>query len=464
MPTRPTIAIADDRAAAAKTNPLGAGDNSTVPFGLATAKTAEVRPIPSIPGYEIEAVIGEGGMGAVYAASDTNLRRKVAIKLMLPEYAANPSMRDRFLREARSAAAVEHENVVTIYHVGEVDGQPYLVMPLLRGRSLKTVLKGSGRLSLAEAVRIGRETAAGLAAAHACGLIHRDIKPGNLWIDEPSGRVKILDFGLAKPVASTEENISHSGDVLGTPAYMAPEQAAGGPVDARADLFSLGVVLYELLTGTQPFAGPNILAILTSLATKEPTPVRSLNPGVPYALAHLVHALLVKHVVQRNVSAAYVEKALSGLSVADGASSSLDSSRGGLSEVASRELVGRPQPIEAQRLVEPEPERSAPEPIVPAPPWAKGDSPAQDTHSEVRPSWLTDIPPSRASGSMAKVQSHRSLPPIGGSHTWRLAKSGPIASKPYGAPLAGNMKTAIVVAASVVLVLAFFAVWYIRNR
>jgi serine/threonine protein kinase len=208
--------------------------------------------------YRVRQVLGAGGMGVVFLAEDVQLKRPVALKVMRPEAAGKPAARERFLREAQAAAALEHEHVVTIYQVGEERGVPFLAMQLLRGMSLEERLKGSGPLGVHEVLRLGRQVARGLAAAHARGLIHRDVKPANLWLEEPEGEwgadapgglpgdsgasaprdhVKILDFGLARAVED-DAHLTQSGAVVGTPAYMAPEQARGERVDSRCDLFS----------------------------------------------------------------------------------------------------------------------------------------------------------------------------------------------------------------------------------
>src|SRR5262249_26768937 len=182
----------------------------------------------------------------------------------------------------RAAAALENEHIVPIYHVGEADGTPFLVMPLLRGKPLDEHLRQArGALPVWESLHIARQIAAGLTAAHALGLIHRDIKPSNVWLEPgPGGRpVKILDSGLVR--AAGEAHLTQSGAVVGTPAYMAPEQARGEPVDARADLFSLGCVLYQMLTGRQPFSGPDVMAALTRLAVETPAEPHPLDPECP---------------------------------------------------------------------------------------------------------------------------------------------------------------------------------------
>ncbi len=264
--------------------------------------------------YRVLRLLGAGGMGLVCEAEDTQLQRPVALKVMRPELAVRAAARRRFVREGRAMAAVEHEHVVSVYQVGEERGVPFLAMPLLRGESLEARLRRDGKLPPAEAVRIGREAAEGLAAAHARGLVHRDIKPANLWLEE-SGRVKILDFGLAR-AADRQDALTQTGNVLGTPQYMAPEQAAGDPTDGRCDLFSLGCVLYRMCTGRLPFPGRHVLAVLSALATHQPQAPRQLEPAVPRALSDLIVRLLARDPRQRPASATEVAAALQ--AIADG--------------------------------------------------------------------------------------------------------------------------------------------------
>jgi WD40 repeat protein len=253
--------------------------------------------------YRVLKVLGGGGMGLVLLAHEPAADRQVAIKVLRPDRAADPQARQRFQREARLTARVSHDHVVPVYFVGEERGTPYLVMPLLRGEPLDARLARDKRLTIPEAVRIGCEMAEALAAAHALGLIHRDIKPSNVWLEAPNGRVKVLDFGLAR---GGDGSVTGSGAVLGTPAYMAPEQAAGLPLDARADLFALGCVLYEMLTGERAFSGPDVMAVFRRLATHEPPPPRQVNPAVPSALSDLVARLMSKDAAARPASAAEV--------------------------------------------------------------------------------------------------------------------------------------------------------------
>jgi serine/threonine protein kinase/formylglycine-generating enzyme required for sulfatase activity len=253
-------------------------------------------------GYRILRVLGTGGMGMVLDAEDPKLGRHVAIKVMRPRVASNLRARDRFVREAQAAAKVEHDHIIPIWYIGEDNGVPYIVMPFLKGESLDERLKRDGRLPIADIVRVGRETAEGLAAAHDMGLVHRDIKPANLWLEAPRGRVKILDFGLAR-LNSDAGQLTQSGAILGTPAYMAPEQARSQSVDGRSDLFSLGAVLYRAATSRTPFGGTDTMSMLMSLANDTPVDPRSLNPELPPHIANLIMRLLEKDPAKRPQSA-----------------------------------------------------------------------------------------------------------------------------------------------------------------
>ncbi|MBP3956773.1 serine/threonine protein kinase [Gemmata sp. G18] len=259
--------------------------------------------------YRVVKELGRGAMGAVYLARDTRLDRDLALKVMLPEFTADAEAKERFLREAKAAARISHDNVVTVYEADERDGIPYIAMQLLQGVSLDAFLQNKGAPALRSAVRIAREAALGLAAAHELGTVHRDIKPANLWLEAPRGRVKLLDFGLARPGGADNE-LTKSGAVLGTPAFMSPEQALGERVDHRTDLFSLGAVLYLLCTRQLPFQGASVGAVLLALGTKEPKPVRAQNVNVPESLAELIHQLLAKDPERRPQTAAAVANRL----------------------------------------------------------------------------------------------------------------------------------------------------------
>jgi serine/threonine protein kinase/WD40 repeat protein len=260
--------------------------------------------------YRVLKVLGEGGMGKVFLAEDPALQRSVALKVMKPSLARNKNSRQRFLQEARAAAAIEHDNIIHIYQVSEDRGVPFVAMPLLKGASLDDVLRRAGALQLKQTLRIGTQIAEGLTAAHERKLIHRDIKPGNIWIEPTGGgRVKILDFGLARTTEG-ETGLTQSGAILGTPAYMPPEQARGEKVDHRADLYSLGCVLYRMATGEMPLKGNDTMGMLMALAMQEPTVAKLVKPDMPQALSDLIMKLLAKDPSKRFASAREVVVAL----------------------------------------------------------------------------------------------------------------------------------------------------------
>jgi WD40 repeat protein len=264
--------------------------------------------------YRVLRLLGTGGMGVVFLAADPRLKRQVALKAIKPQLLARGDLRDRFLKEARAVALVEHENIVAIHDISEQHGVPYLVMPLLRGESLESRLRRvKGPLPIDDALRIGRDVASGLAAAHAQGLIHRDIKPGNIFLCEQKGapdRAKVLDFGLARVLSDEEPGRPPTGLLVGTPAFMSPEQAAGLPADGRSDLFSLGCVLYRLAAGRQAFPATDLFALLVQIATEQPTPPAKVNPKVPAELSRLIQRLLAKKPEDRPAQAEEVVAAL----------------------------------------------------------------------------------------------------------------------------------------------------------
>jgi WD40 repeat protein/serine/threonine protein kinase len=259
--------------------------------------------------YRVLGILGQGGMGVVFLAEDPQLNRKVALKAMLPGVGDSATGRERFFREARAAAALRHPNVVTVFQIGEDGETPYLAMELLRGETLETRLNREHRLPWRELLGIGGQIAKGLAAAHEKGLVHRDIKPANIWIEEGEGNVKILDFRVARPV-SIDQQITQNGNVVGTPAFMSPEQAAAQPVDHRCDLFSLGCVLYRMCAGELPFKGKDALAVVSALAVVTPAAPASLNPQLPIELSNLIMQLLAKRPADRPATAKEVAEAL----------------------------------------------------------------------------------------------------------------------------------------------------------
>jgi WD40 repeat protein len=259
--------------------------------------------------YEVLEVVGQGGMGVVLRAFDAKLHRVVAIKALAPQLATTGSARQRFVREARAAAAVTHDNVIDIHAVEDAGPVPYLVMQFIDGLTLQEKLDRSGPLSVKEALRIGLQIAAGLAAAHAQGLVHRDVKPANILLENGIERVKITDFGLAR--AMDDASLTQSGFIAGTPAFMSPEQANGEHVDARSDLFSLGSVLYTLCAGHAPFRASTTLAVLKRVCEDTPRPLREVNADVPQWLCGLIAKLHAKSPGERYQSAAEVADLLS---------------------------------------------------------------------------------------------------------------------------------------------------------
>src|SRR5258708_7523546 len=269
--------------------------------------------------YEILAILGKGGMGEVYRARDPRLHREVAVKV-LPHAFATDSKRERFQREARAASALNHPNICAIYDVGEAPGRPFLVMELLDGTTFQEHVGGK-RLDILAALALGSQVADALDAAHTKGIIHRDIKPANIFVSE-RGHAKVLDFGLAKQSrpadtqAMTEELLTEPGSAMGTIAYMSPEQARGETVDASSDLWSFGVVLYEMVTGSRPFDGPTSPLIFDALLNKPPQPVRERNPKVPAELERIIGKLLEKDRALRYSSAAELRDDLARLQTA----------------------------------------------------------------------------------------------------------------------------------------------------
>jgi serine/threonine protein kinase len=242
--------------------------------------------------YEISDLVGRGGMGIVLEAFDPTLQRKVAVKVLAPWLADSAAARRRFEREARAAAAVAHVHVVPIHEVNEAAGLPYLVMPLVTGGSLQKRLDDQGPLPLVEVLRIGMQAAAGLAAAHAQGLVHRDIKPANILLENGVNRVLLADFGLARAV--DDATLTRSGLITGTPCYMSPEQAQGESLDHRADLFSLGSVIYTMCTGHPPFRAETMVAVLRRICDDQPRSLREVNEEIPAWLDAIVLKLLAK--------------------------------------------------------------------------------------------------------------------------------------------------------------------------
>ncbi|WP_460986322.1 protein kinase domain-containing protein [Sphingobium sp. TomTYG75] len=266
--------------------------------------------------YRIDELIGEGAMAHVHRAHDPSIDRPIAVKLLKPEFRSDSEITRRFLSESRAAGMLSHANIVTIYDVGEADGTPYIAMEYVDGCPLDELLAAQGRMTADKVTMLGAQIAHALAYAHAQGVVHRDIKPSNILICDSGKTAKLLDFGIARidgrDVASPQRQAARTqvGAVLGTPRYMSPEQALGIPVDARSDLFSLGVVLYEMVTGKVAFTGAGLATLAIQIAQEQPLEIARQVPDCPKGLRFLIGKLLAKKPDQRFANAAEVAQAL----------------------------------------------------------------------------------------------------------------------------------------------------------
>ena len=252
----------------------------------------EIRIGSEFVGYRIDELIGRGGMGVVYRAYDLRLKRTVALKLMAPELALDQRFRERFSREAELAMSLEHPNVVPIHDAGDIDGRLYLAMRYVEGTDLRALLQAEGALDPARALAICGQVANALDAAHAKGLVHRDVKPSNVLLDA-SEHVYLADFGLTRRL-DEQGGPAGEGRSVGTPAYLAPEQIEGGPVDGRADVYSLGCLLYECLTGETPFARGSRLAVAWAHLEEEPPSASERRPELPEAIDAVIRKAMAK--------------------------------------------------------------------------------------------------------------------------------------------------------------------------
>ena len=268
-----------------------------------------LAPGASIGTYTIVREIGRGGMGRVYLASDARLGRTVALKALAPHLTRDPSQRERLRREARAAAALTHPGICTVYALEEFDGELYIVTEYVDGHTLGEEIRSGRRPSGGEVLQTAQDLAAALASAHASGVIHRDLKPDNV-MRSLDGRLKILDFGLARSVEAGHPELTQPGMVIGTPAYMAPEQINGLAVDARADVFAFGVLLYEFACGVHPFEGSSALAIVARVLESDARPIASRCPALSSGLAELISRCLRKAPAERFGSAAEIVGAL----------------------------------------------------------------------------------------------------------------------------------------------------------
>ncbi len=311
--------------------------------------------------YEVVRVIGEGGMGRVYEARHTRLQTKrFAVKLLHHDLAREPEVVTRFQREAEAASVLTHPNVVGVYDVNtSADGRPYIVAELLEGEELGKYLERVGKLPVIEAVHVVRQVCHALAAAHVAGIVHRDVKPENVFLAGPKATVKVLDFGISK-VSEVSDGLTKTGTVMGTPDYMAPEQARGDRVDARADIYAVGAILYRALTGRKPFHGSDPMAILTAVLTQEPERPSTIEPSVPLALELIVQRTMAKAPNERFASMEMLEQALAPFDAPDAPASASSpvlvspASEPGatLFEEAARTLLATPEPGSVREALE----------------------------------------------------------------------------------------------------------------
>jgi len=249
--------------------------------------------------YEIQEHIGEGGMAQVYRAFDPEINRAVALKILKEEHCQDEERKGRFLREGKAAGALTHPNIVTVYDVGELEGAPYIMMELLEGQTLGDLLRQNARIPMEHILEIAMQLAGALDYAHGKGVVHRDLKPENIMLGSDGRSVKIADFGIARIEEVSEKENTQVGMMLGTPRYMSPEQASGERVDGRSDLFAVGVLLYELITGKKAFDAESMPTLIMQIVQKDPLPIRQINTSAPVGLQKIVHKLLQKKPTRR---------------------------------------------------------------------------------------------------------------------------------------------------------------------
>ncbi|HKG90440.1 MAG TPA: serine/threonine-protein kinase, partial [Gemmatimonadaceae bacterium] len=314
--------------------------------------------ITQVGKYHVLELVGEGAMGVVYRAVDPVLNRAVAVKVMNDALAREEELRARFLREAQAAGSLQHPNVITIYDFGEVEGHLYIAMEYVEGDDLEHVLNVREPLPLQTKLDIITDVLSGLAYAHKRGIVHRDIKPANIRLTEDR-RAKIMDFGIAHLASS---RATRTGMIVGTPDYMAPEQVTGGQITAATDLFSVGTVLYEILSGARPFQSTTVHGVLYKVVSEHPPALKSMNPGLPPELYAIVQRALAKDPASRFSSALEMAAAVSAVrsSLTDPpARQSSRSLHATLSGVSSSGPHGRQAPLPATRVVSAQPRRLA---------------------------------------------------------------------------------------------------------
>ena len=284
--------------ASADTLPAAAlGSESARRAAPAAASPAAPRQVGR---YQITERIGRGGMASVYRAHDPGIDRTIAIKFLHAAYCEEEEYRARFLREARAAGMLSHPNIVTVHDVGEIEGRPYMAMELIEGEPMNELMARSGPMPIRDTLVIVLQLTKALDYAHGKGIVHRDIKPSNIMVLKGTSTVKVTDFGIAHVAGgASSTHQTRVGDVLGTPQYMSPEQTKGSKVDGRSDLFSVGIILYQMLSGAPPFQGDSIVALAMKIATEEPTPIEKLRPNLPPGVRRIVERCLAKQPERR---------------------------------------------------------------------------------------------------------------------------------------------------------------------
>jgi serine/threonine-protein kinase len=282
------------------------GNADTLPIG---AKAGGHEP-QQVGRYQVSERIGRGGMASVFRAYDPGIDRVLAIKFLHTAYCEDEGYRARFLREARAAGMLSHPNIVTVYDVGEIQRRPYMAMELIEGEPLNDLIARVGPMPVRQVLEIGLQLALALDYAHGKGLVHRDIKPANVMLLPDGHTVKVMDFGIAHIATKGDMHTTRAGDVLGTPQYMSPEQTQGAKVDGRSDLFSVGIMLYLMLTGQPPFQGDSLVALAMKIVNEPPPPLEGLRPDVPQALRRIVERCLAKQPAQRFQTGAELAQAL----------------------------------------------------------------------------------------------------------------------------------------------------------
>ncbi len=352
--------------------------------------------------YAIERKIARGGMADIFLAHDQVLERPVVIKMLLPQYAGDPAFVERFRREAKSAARLNHTNVVSVYDWGSHGDTFFMAMEYIEGQSLAEQLADNGRVPIDRALEIAEAAAAGLGFAHERGMVHRDVKPGNIMMTA-SGQVKVADFGIARGLDGSD-SLTQTGNVMGTAAYFSPEQARGEVVDERSDLYSLGVVLFEMVTGERPFTGSSPLSVAYKHVGEAPPTAQSINPQVPVEVDRIIATLLAKDPAHRYANAEQLQQALRASAA-----------------VSNRPTRGRP------RASSPRP-RPRPRPSSLPPPSVRPPTPRAPNRSDNR---MPSDTPATAPGRSAALRSwsaHRPDGPAAGrsslpSWRWRSLPS-----------------------------------------